>query len=187
MTPQHSLNTLRPVALRLHTLLSSASIPYLFIGGFATCLYGAAADAGDLDILVRQSDWNHAGSLLNDAGWHGNAYHAGHYSPEGIAVMIHRDGDSRNDGIVLPDPSDPQAGHEIDGLPVLDLPLLIRNKRECAIANQQGFNSHYPVAAGKHFYDADRLQKLLLKHQRKPLTDSSGRAADIWSADPFAP
>jgi hypothetical protein len=129
--------TLWQAAQQCHAVLREADIAHAVVGGVAVCLHGYQRNTVDLDLLVRRDDAANIRKTLDTNGFEWHATTSEFFSPGGIPVQLLMAGDRAGDDseVPLPDPSDPAAVVELDGLPVLTLERLIETKIACGLGN----------------------------------------------------
>jgi hypothetical protein len=129
--------TLWQAAQQCHAALRQADIAHAVIGGVAVCLHGYQRNTVDLDLLVRRDDAAAIRKVLEDCGgdWHAESNEF--LSSGGIPLHLVMAGDRAGDDseVALPDPRDPNAVVELEGLPVLALERLIETKIACGSGN----------------------------------------------------
>ena len=120
-------------ATTCHDALTAGGVPHAVVGGVAVCLHGYRRNTIDLDLLVRQADTARIKGLLEDAHFQWDPERVEFRSPAGIPVqfLLAADRAGKGSEVRLPDPADPSALMEIEGLPVLSLARLIEAKVAC--------------------------------------------------------
>jgi hypothetical protein len=120
-----------------HALLTNARIPYAIVGGVAVCLHGYQRNTIDVDLLVQRDQAERVRNLLTLAGFRWNEQEHEFRTPSGVAIHFLEAGNpaGKNSAVHFPDPSDPQAVSELEGLFVLSLARLIESKIACGESN----------------------------------------------------
>ncbi|MEX2138929.1 MAG: hypothetical protein WD894_06680 [Pirellulales bacterium] len=141
--------TLWQAAQQCHATLRQADIAHAVIGGVAVCLHGYQRNTVDLDLLVRREDSADIRKTLETNGFEWHATTSEFLSPGGIPVQLLMAGDRAGDDseVSLPDPRDPAAVVELDGLPVLALERLIEAKIACGLATCAGPTRTLPTSS----------------------------------------
>jgi len=129
--------TLWQAAQQCHNALRQANIPHAVLGGVAVCLHGYQRNTVDLDLLVRRDDASSIRRTLEGSGFEWRPMSSEFHSPGGIPVQLLMAGDrpGKDSEIALPDPRDPAAVVELEGLPVLSLEKLIETKLACGLSD----------------------------------------------------
>lgn len=129
--------TLWQAAQQCHAALRHADVAHAVIGGVAVCLHGYQRNTVDLDLLVRRDDAVTIRDVLEVSGFEWHPATSEFLSSGGIPLHLVMAGDRAGDDseVPLPDPSDPAAVVELEGLPVLALERLIETKIACGSGN----------------------------------------------------
>lgn len=130
-------DSLWQAAVRCHQALATAGIPHAVLGGVAVCLHGYQRNTVDLDLLVRPADQSAIRAALTAAGFCWVPETAEFRSSGNIPVQCLSAEERAGAGseVRLPDPADPLAVTELEGLPVLTLAKLIESKLACGQGN----------------------------------------------------
>ncbi len=122
--------TLWEAASRSHTLLKERGLPHAIVGGVAVCLHGYQRNTVDVDLLVRPEDADDVRRVLSGAGWKWDSRQKQFVSDCGVILQFLLGGEKagRDSEVCFPDPADPSAVTELEGLPVLTLARLIETK-----------------------------------------------------------
>ena len=130
---------------KCHQLMAAARIPHAIMGGVAVCLHGYQRNTVDLDLLIRDHDFDQLRVTLEKEGCVWDAAKAEFRTASGIAILLLMVGDraGRDSEARLPDPNDKRACTEIEGLPVLSLAKLIESKIACGLGNLRRTHKDY--------------------------------------------
>ena len=132
-------------ATQCHQLLAAAGIPHAVLDGVAVCLHGYQRNTVDLDLLVRNQDFDQLRATLEKEGYVWDTKCAEFRTASGIAVQLLMAGDRAgpDSEARLPDPNDKRTWTEIEGLPVLTLARLIESKIACGQGNLRRTHKDY--------------------------------------------
>lgn len=164
--------TLWETAHAAHSTLASAKLPHAVIGGVAVALHGYQRNTVDVDLLVRQEDAPAVRASLEAAGCQWNAEQAEFRAPSGVALQFLYAGAKagRDAEAKLPDPSDPDAVTEREGLPVLTLARLIESKLACGQGDLR--RTHKDFADVVELIAVNKLDGSFARHLHKSLREA---------------
>ena len=151
-----SLQILLQTAKECHNLLDAADIPHAVIGGLAVCLHGYKRDTRDVDLLVRQKDWDRIWKELSSKGFV-KQNKTELLSPKGVKVSLRIGGEKPQESEAsLPDPAESKFHTKFADLPEVpvfgDLLELMKHKLECGILGQRK-GGKWARRSKKHFKD----------------------------------
>lgn len=159
--------TLWEAARQCHAVLQREGIAHAIVGGVAVCLHGYQRNTVDVDLLVRRDDSAAIRRLLEANGFQWSQAASEFVSPAGIPIQFLLTGDRAGDDsdVYLPDPANPAAVVEQEGLPVLSLAKLIEAKIACGMGNPR--RTHKDFADVVELIAVHGLSRAFARHLHK--------------------